>query len=105
VLDGDDACAPRASGGFRTHAEAEAVPDCEACSRSAAGFAPPALGQEGDFNAARAAVTKASERTRAYAGKIDDPAYRRRYLEDVPENRNTLALAREWLAEGREIVT
>jgi hypothetical protein len=49
---------------------------------------------------ARAALAEARARILAVAGPIDDPGYRTSFLESVPENRRTLALAREWLGEG-----
>ncbi|HZF54961.1 MAG TPA: serine/threonine-protein kinase PknK, partial [Polyangiaceae bacterium] len=49
---------------------------------------------------ARAALAEARARIFAVAGRIDDPGYRTSFLESVPENRRTLALAREWLGEG-----
>jgi hypothetical protein len=36
---------------------------------------------------------------RRRARSIDDPPYRRGFLEDVPVNARTLALARAWLGE------
>ncbi|HWO26548.1 MAG TPA: protein kinase [Kofleriaceae bacterium] len=51
----------------------------------------------GDYDAARAAIAAARARLFAIAAKIDDPAYRESFLEGVPENRETLALARQWL--------
>jgi len=35
----------------------------------------------------------------AIASQIADPAFRTRFLEDVPENARTLVLARAWLGE------
>ena len=49
---------------------------------------------------ARAALAEARARILAVAEPIDDPGYRTSFLESVPENRRTLALAREWLGEG-----
>jgi eukaryotic-like serine/threonine-protein kinase len=54
----------------------------------------------GDHAAAREAVTRARAWILAVAAKIGDPAYRRSYLEVVPENRKTLELARMWLGES-----
>jgi len=48
----------------------------------------------------RAALARARQWIFAVAHKIDDPAHRRSYLENVPENRRTLELARRWLGEG-----
>lgn len=50
-----------------------------------------------DHEAARAAIAAARARLFAIAAKIDDPEYRKSFLEGVPENRETLALARQWL--------
>ncbi len=50
----------------------------------------------GDHEAAKAAITSASERLFAVAAKIGDPEYRKSFLESVPENRRTLELARQW---------
>lgn len=54
----------------------------------------------GKPDAARAALAKARDRLLAISDRILDPSYRIHFLEDVPENRRTLALAREWLGEG-----
>jgi tetratricopeptide (TPR) repeat protein len=51
----------------------------------------------GDFERARAAIAEARERLLANAAKIGDPKYRKSFLENVPENARTLALAQEWL--------
>ncbi len=51
----------------------------------------------GERDAAREALRAARDHLRAVGGRIDDPAIRRRFLEDVPENARTLALAGEWL--------
>jgi eukaryotic-like serine/threonine-protein kinase len=53
----------------------------------------------GDLGAARAAIAEARDRLLAVAGKIDDPTYRRSFLEQVSANARTLALARAWLGE------
>jgi hypothetical protein len=58
-----------------------------------------ALHATGAHAAAREAIAGARDRLRAIAGKIDDPAYRRSFLEDVPENARTFELARAWLGE------
>ncbi|WP_437720526.1 hypothetical protein [Sorangium sp. So ce861] len=49
---------------------------------------------------ARAALAEARSRLHAIAAPIREPAYRSSFLEGVPENRRTLALASEWLADG-----
>lgn len=56
----------------------------------------------GAHEAARAALARARERLLVIAGKIGDPAYRTSFLEDVPENRQTLELARRWLGPAPE---
>jgi ATP/maltotriose-dependent transcriptional regulator MalT len=58
------------------------------------------LAVNGCRDEAREAVASASDRLLAIVAKIDDPAYRKSFLEDVPENRRTLELARQWLGEG-----
>jgi len=52
------------------------------------------------------AIATARRRLLVIADKIGDPAYRESFLEEVPENRRTLALARLWLREAgpREVV-
>jgi gamma-glutamyltranspeptidase/glutathione hydrolase len=45
------------------------------------------------------AIADARARLLTTAGRIGDPAYRRSFLEDVPENARTLALAHAWLGE------
>jgi hypothetical protein len=55
-----------------------------------------ALEATGASDAARAAIAEARARLLAIADKIGDPAYRRSFLEDVPENTRTLALASAW---------
>jgi tetratricopeptide (TPR) repeat protein len=57
-----------------------------------------ALEAAGDHAAARAAIGVARERLLAIADRIHDPGYRKCFLEDVPENARTLALASLWLA-------
>ncbi|HWO26549.1 MAG TPA: protein kinase [Kofleriaceae bacterium] len=52
---------------------------------------------EGDYEGAMATLAAARARLFAIAAKIDDPAYRESFLESVPENREILALARQWL--------
>jgi hypothetical protein len=58
-----------------------------------------ALHATGALDAARAAIADARARLLAIAEPIRDPAYRRSFLDAVPENARTLALAREWLGE------
>ncbi len=48
---------------------------------------------------ARAALHEAREWLLSIAARIGDPAYRKSFLESVPENRRTLALAHMWLGE------
>jgi tetratricopeptide (TPR) repeat protein len=52
-----------------------------------------ALTATGDHDGARTAVRRARERLLARAEKISDPAVRQSFLERVPENARTLALA------------
>ncbi|UQA63975.1 protein kinase [Polyangium aurulentum] len=54
----------------------------------------------GRHDGARAAVVNARERLRTIAAKISDPVHRNTFFENVPENRRTLELARQWLGEG-----
>ena len=51
---------------------------------------------------ARAALANARDRILAIAAKLTDPAYQKSFLEDAPESRRILGLAREWLGEGGE---
>ena len=51
----------------------------------------------GDHEAAQAAIIRARERLFVIAAKIGDPEYRKSFLEAVPENRQTLELARQWV--------
>lgn len=53
------------------------------------------LAAAGQHDAARAALATAAERILANAAKIQDPGYRKSFLENVPENRRTLALAKQ----------
>lgn len=55
----------------------------------------------GRHDEARAALTRARARLLSIAARIVEPAYRATFFEDVPEHRKILALAREWLGEGR----
>jgi tetratricopeptide (TPR) repeat protein len=57
-----------------------------------------ALHATGAQDAARGAIAQARDRVFAIAGKITDPSYRTSFLELVPENARTLALASAWLA-------
>jgi tetratricopeptide (TPR) repeat protein len=56
-----------------------------------------ALHATGALSAARAAIADASARLLAVAERIPDPLHRRRFLEEVPENAKTIALARAWI--------
>ena len=58
-----------------------------------------ALHATGELDAARDAIAEARARLIAVADKIADPGYRTSFLEAVPENARTLALARAWLGE------
>ncbi|UQA63046.1 serine/threonine-protein kinase [Polyangium aurulentum] len=49
---------------------------------------------------ARAAIARAEGRLLAIASKIGDPGRRKTFLEDVPENAATRALAQEWSLRG-----
>ena len=51
----------------------------------------------GDLAAARAAITAARERVLRIAASIPEPAYRKSFLESVPENARTLLLANQWI--------
>jgi tetratricopeptide (TPR) repeat protein len=56
-----------------------------------------ALHATGAHDAARGALAQARDRLFAIAGKITDPGHRTSFLEHVPENARTLALASAWL--------
>lgn len=58
-----------------------------------------ALEATGDHAGACQALSAARDRLVSQAAKIGDPAMRRGFLEDLPENARTLALARQWLGE------
>jgi tetratricopeptide (TPR) repeat protein len=58
-----------------------------------------ALHATGAHDAARRAIAGARARLSTIADKIADPAYKTSFLEDVPENARTLALAHAWLGE------
>lgn len=59
-----------------------------------------ALHATGAHDAARQALVDARTRLYTIASQIADPNYQRSFLEDVPENARTLALARAWLGEA-----
>jgi hypothetical protein len=61
-----------------------------------------ALHATGAHDAARRAIAEARARLFAIAGRIADPGYRTSFLDTVPENARTLALARAWLDDGGE---
>jgi hypothetical protein len=61
-----------------------------------------ALEATGDHAAACRALAAARDRVIGNAGKIGDPELRRSFLEAVPENARTLALAAQWLADPAE---
>jgi hypothetical protein len=56
-----------------------------------------ALHATGAHDAARRAIAEARAHLLAIAARIADPGYRTSFLEAVPENARTLALARSWL--------
>jgi tetratricopeptide (TPR) repeat protein len=58
-----------------------------------------ALHATGAHDAARRAIADARARLLAIADKIPDPAYRASFLDHVPENARTLALAVAWLGD------
>jgi tetratricopeptide (TPR) repeat protein len=58
-----------------------------------------ALHATGAHDAARHAIATARARLLAIADRIPDPAYRQSFLDAVPENARTFALARAWLGE------
>ena len=55
-----------------------------------------ALHATGELEEARVAIATARDRLLARAAKIGDEAWRRSFLECVPENSRTLELARAW---------
>jgi len=61
-----------------------------------------ALEATGDHAGACRALSTARERLRVQAAKIGDLTVRRGFLEDLPENARTLALARQWIGEEDE---
>ncbi len=60
-----------------------------------------ALHATGAHDAARRAITEARARLFTAADRIADPGYRASFLEYVPENARTLALADAWLGAAR----
>jgi eukaryotic-like serine/threonine-protein kinase len=58
-----------------------------------------ALHATGAHDAARHAIAEARTRLLTIAGRIADPEYKQHFLEHVPENARTLALAQAWLRE------
>lgn len=56
-----------------------------------------ALEASGDHEGAHAAMVLARDRLQDHAARISNLAWRASFLENVPENARTLALAREWL--------
>jgi PAS domain-containing protein len=60
------------------------------------------LAAAGHHDAALDAIAAARRHVCAVADKIGDSGYHRSFLEQVPENRRTLALARQWLVERGE---
>jgi hypothetical protein len=61
-----------------------------------------ALHATGAYDAARQAIAEARTRLLTVADKISDPGYKQSFLEGVPENVRTFALARAWLAEAED---
>jgi hypothetical protein len=57
-----------------------------------------ALHATGAHDAARRAIAEARAQLLRIADRIDDPAYRQSFLDCVPENARTLALAQAWLS-------
>ncbi len=60
-----------------------------------------ALHATGAQDAARRVITEARARLLAIAGRIPDRADQKRFLDDVPENARTFALAQAWLGSDR----
>ena len=58
-----------------------------------------ALHATGDVDGAAQVIAAARDIILANADKIAEPDVRRRFLENVPEHRRTLALAAEWLGD------
>ncbi len=59
-----------------------------------------ALEASGDHEGARKAIDVAAVRVWERAGKIKDENWRRSFLDHVPENARTMALAQEWTADS-----
>jgi eukaryotic-like serine/threonine-protein kinase len=59
-----------------------------------------ALHATGDHAAARRGIAAARAQLFAIADRIADPDYRQSFLDNVPENARTLALARAWLDDA-----
>ncbi|HEX8113374.1 MAG TPA: hypothetical protein VF516_36845, partial [Kofleriaceae bacterium] len=59
-----------------------------------------ALEATGDHAGACRAIATARDCLRVQAAKIGDPALRRAFLEALPDNARTFALARQWLGDG-----
>jgi hypothetical protein len=59
-----------------------------------------ALHATGAHDAARHAIAEARAHLFTTADRIADPGYKQSFLENVPENARTLALARAWLGEA-----
>ncbi|XYH95099.1 serine/threonine-protein kinase PknK [Sorangium sp. So ce1128] len=59
-----------------------------------------ALAAAGQLAEARGAIALARNGLLVRAGRISDPAWRERFLRDVPDNARILALAHGWLDEG-----
>ena len=58
-----------------------------------------ALHATGAHDAARRAIAEARARLLAIADRIADPEYKHSFLQNVPENARTLALAGSWLGD------
>jgi eukaryotic-like serine/threonine-protein kinase len=58
------------------------------------------LAAVGQRDAAHKAIALSRDRLRCIAEDIAEPAYRKSFLEEVPENRRTLDLALAWLGGG-----
>jgi hypothetical protein len=59
-----------------------------------------ALHAAGDTAAAARAIAAARAHLLAVAARTAEPAYRRSFLDEVPENARTFALARAWLGDA-----
>jgi tetratricopeptide (TPR) repeat protein len=59
-----------------------------------------ALHATGAHDAARHAIAEARTRLFTIADRISDPDYKKSFLEEVPENARTLALAHAWLGDA-----